>query len=302
MAAMNLSVIAGDSIAIRRYKAAQLAHAHILGRPVVQPSSRAACSCSRWRSQQRCIAAASPATEVSVPSGTDGATRKVTTDQSGPVPTVRIDNENDAFSTIVCISYGDRLGELLDTVAALKNLGLNVRRAKVGVNEETGNFRHKFYITDSATSEKILRSRRLEEIRLTILNNLLLYHPESAEELNWGMSARKADATGATPLGARSHRMVETIIDVDGDEDDQNSTLFIKTLDRPGLLVEIVKVLKDINVNVISAEVNTEGKQVIDTFYITYHGEPLNGSMVQLVTNALQYYLSLNEVESEESY
>lgn len=33
----------------------------------------------------------------------------------------------------------------------MKNLGLNVRRAKVGINEKTGNFRHKFYITDAAT-------------------------------------------------------------------------------------------------------------------------------------------------------
>ncbi len=36
-------------------------------------------------------------------------------------------------------------------VAALKGLGLNVRRAKVGVNEKTGHFRHKFYITDATT-------------------------------------------------------------------------------------------------------------------------------------------------------
>lgn len=47
------------------------------------------------------------------------------------------------------------------------------------------------------------------------------------------------------------------MIKVSGQEDDAFSTLTIKTLDRPGLLVEIVKVLKDINVNVISAEVRT---------------------------------------------
>ena len=40
----------------------------------------------------------------------------------------------------------------------------------------------------------------------------------------------------------------------------------------------------------------------MDTFFVTYHGEPLNTSMVQLVTNALQYYLSLNDVDSVESY
>lgn len=33
-----------------------------------------------------------------------------------PKPSIKIDNEHDPFATIVCIGYGDRLGELLDTV------------------------------------------------------------------------------------------------------------------------------------------------------------------------------------------
>lgn len=53
-------------------------------------------------------------------------------------------------------------------------------------------------------SEKILKSRRLEEIRLTILNNLLLFHPESGQELAWGIRAHKADSSIDVPLGARS--------------------------------------------------------------------------------------------------
>ena len=53
-------------------------------------------------------------------------------------------------------------------------------------------------------SEKITKSRRLEEIRLTILNNLLLFHPESGQELAWGIRARKADNSISSPLGARS--------------------------------------------------------------------------------------------------
>ncbi len=34
-----------------------------------------------------------------------------------PKPSIKIDNEHDPFATIVCIGYGDRLGELLDTVS-----------------------------------------------------------------------------------------------------------------------------------------------------------------------------------------
>jgi UTP:GlnB (protein PII) uridylyltransferase len=243
-------------------------------------------------SRHVCRAAETAEAELPTVSGANGVQPE---DLDIPKPSIKIDNEHDPFATIVCIGYGDRLGELLDTVASLKNLNLNVRRAKIGQSER-GTNRHKFYITDATTSEKILKSRRLEEIRLTILNNLL-FHPESGEELAWGIRARKADSIDVAPLGARSHRVVDTVITIGGTEDDAYSTLFIKTLDRPGLLVEIVKVLKDLNVNVISAEVDTEGRTVVDTFYVTYHGEPLNKSMVQLVTNALQYYLSLNDVE-----
>jgi UTP:GlnB (protein PII) uridylyltransferase len=49
-----------------------------------------------------------------------------------------------------------------------------------------------------------------------------------------------------------------------------------------------VSVLKDINVNVVSAEIDTFGDEARDELFITYHGEPLPGPMVQLVTNALQ--------------
>ena len=41
------------------------------------------------------------------------------------------------------------------------------------------------------------------------------------------------------------------------DEDEGHSELHITTTDRPGLLTDIVNTLKDVSVNVISAEVRT---------------------------------------------
>lgn len=49
-------------------------------------------------------------------------------------------------------------------------------------------------------------------------------------------------------------------------------------------------------------QVDTEGAVAQDDFIVTYHGEPLNPSMVLLVNNTLQYTLQLSEVEREESY
>ena len=80
------------------------------------------------------------------------------------------------------------------------------------------------------------------------------------------------------------------------------SRLIVETADRPGLLVDIVRTLKDLSLNVVSAEIDTIGPQASDTVYLTYRGAALNSSMNELVVNALTYYLSKKEVETDESY
>lgn len=214
-----------------------------------------------------------------------------------PTPIVKIDNISDPFATVVSVEFGDKAGDLLETITALKNLGLNIRRAKLtqkaGIKTE-----NVFYITDADTSEKIVRSARLEDIRMTVINSLMAKFPEVGEVM--GSSSRASDEP--TKALGTVRKVVQTTIDVAEAANGSCSVLKIVTRDRPGLLVDIVRVLKDINLNVVSAEIDTEGSQAKDEFFITYHGEPLNSPMVLLVTNALQYYLSLAEVAKEESY
>lgn len=80
-------------------------------------------------------------------------------------------------------------------ILALKNLKLNIRRAKIrpsdGAKPGEQKQPNKFFITDAITAEKITKSARLEEIRMTILQNLLYYHPDAAEDLGIGPKARK---------------------------------------------------------------------------------------------------------------
>jgi hypothetical protein len=47
-----------------------------------------------------------------------------------PTPVVIIDNQSDAFATVVSIKYGDRLGELLDTVSGIEKEGRRERERK----------------------------------------------------------------------------------------------------------------------------------------------------------------------------
>lgn len=216
------------------------------------------------------------------------------------LPVVKIDNRSDPFATIVTVEFGDRLGELLDTITSLKNLGLNIRRAKL--EGAPGKQSNTFYITDATTSEKITRSAQIEEIRMTVINNLLYYHPESSELLAAGQGFKASTRDSTSPLGPKARSVVQTTIDIKEAPNGSCSVLAITTGDRPGLLVDVVSVLKDINVNVVSAEIDTIGGEARDELFVTYHGEPLSGPMTQLVTNALQYYLSLAEVAREESY
>ena len=57
-------------------------------------------------------------------------------------------------------------------IQGLKNLGLNIRRAKLSPDTK-----NKFYVTDAVTAEKITKSVQLEEIRQVILHNMMSYHP-----------------------------------------------------------------------------------------------------------------------------
>ena len=93
-----------------------------------------------------------------------------------------------------------------------------------------------------------------------------------------------------------------TAVTIQPVQDGRYTQLDISTKDRPGLLTDIVGNLKNLNINVVSAEVDTIGDEARDTFYITYHGEALSSPMETLVVNVLQYHLSLAEMDDDDSY
>lgn len=220
---------------------------------------------------------------------------QVSTGNATITPVVKIDNISDAFATMVTVEFGKQgqTAELLDAVMALKNLGLNIRKAKLTGGSTTANT---FFITDAYTSEKIIRSARLEDIRLTLISSLMEAFPETSSSF----TIKSSSMDEGPKLGGR--KVVQTTIEVNEAKNGSCSVLKITTNDRPGLLVDIVRVLKDINLNVVSAEIDTEGPLAKDEFFVTYHGEPLSSNMVTLTTNALQYYLSLSEIATAESY
>ncbi|XP_011076936.1 ACT domain-containing protein ACR12 isoform X1 [Sesamum indicum] len=209
-----------------------------------------------------------------------------------PMPIVLIDQDSDPDATIVQVSFGDRLGALVDTMKALKDLGLDVLKGTVST--ENSVTQTKFFITRLATGRKVEDPDLLERIRLTIINNLLKYHPESSERLAMG------EAFGIKPPEKKVDVDIATHIHVKEDGP-RRSLLYIETADRPGLLLEMIKIMADVNVNVESAEIDTEGLVARDTFHVSYRGAALNSSLSQVLVNCLRYYLRRPETD-EDSY
>lgn len=199
-----------------------------------------------------------------------------------PTPKVIIDQDSDPDATVVEITFGDRLGALLDTMNALKNLGLNVVKANVYL--DSSGKHNKFSITKAETGRKVEDPELLEAIRLTIINNLLEYHPESSTQLAMGV------AFGMDPPKQKIDVDIATHISIYDDGPDR-SLLYVETADRPGLLVDLVKIVTDINVAVESGEFDTEGLLAKAKFHVSYKGKAIIKPLQQVLANSLRYFL-----------
>lgn len=207
-----------------------------------------------------------------------------------PMPVVLIDQDSDATATVVELSFGDRLGALGDTMRALKELGLDV--AKGNVTTDASVIRTRLFITRSDTGRKVENPDMIETIRLTIIRNLLKYHPESSQRLAMG------ETFGIKAPGKKLDVDVATHITIVPDGP-KKSLLSIETADKPGLLTEMVEIMNDINVMVESAEIDTEGLVAKDKFHVSYHGQALSKSLSEVLTNCLRFHLRRPQSEDD---
>ncbi|KAL6659200.1 hypothetical protein ACP70R_003240 [Stipagrostis hirtigluma subsp. patula] len=207
-----------------------------------------------------------------------------------PIPKVIIDQDSDPDATIVEVTLGDRLGDLLDTMNALKGLGLNVVKASVCL--DAAGKHNKFSITKSSTGRKIDDPELLEAIRLTIINNMIQYHPESSSQLAMGATFGPEAPTEQVDVDIATH------IDI-YDDGPERSLLVLETADRPGLLVDLVKIISGINITVQSGEFDTEGLLAKAKFHVSYRGRPLTKALQQVLGNSLRYFLRRPTTEDD---
>jgi UTP:GlnB (protein PII) uridylyltransferase len=205
-----------------------------------------------------------------------------------PMPIVLIGQDPESEATTVQLSFGDRLGALIDTMRALKDLGLNVTKG-TAITEGSGT-QTTFFITRIDTGRKVEDPDMLERIRLTVITNLLQYHPESSVQLAMG------EAFGIKPPKEKLDVDIATHLHVKKDGP-LRSLLYVETADRPGLILEIIKILADINIDVVSAKIDTEGLIAKDKFHVSYRGAALNTSLSQILLNCLRFYLRRPETD-----
>nr|CAB3480501.1 unnamed protein product [Digitaria exilis] len=227
-------------------------------------SARGAAVPGRWRP----LAPAAPvklrlsSPAVRVPRATSpAAVEDGSNTDTVPIPKIIIDQDSDPDATIVEVTLGDRLGDLLDTMNALKNLRLNVVKASVNL-DSTGKH-NKFAITRAVRIVSILEACKPS----------LVMTCEYCSHIN-----RQVDVDIATHIDIYN----------DGPE---RSLLVVETADRPGLLVDLVKIISDINITVVSGEFETEGLLAKAKFHVNYRGKPLTKALQQILSNSLRYFL-----------
>ncbi|CAL4997706.1 unnamed protein product [Urochloa decumbens] len=255
-------------------------------RPCTGVSARSVAVLGRWRP----LAPAAPAKlrlsspAVRVPRATSpAAVEDGSNTDTDPIPKIIIDQDSDPDATIVEVTLGDRLGDLLDTMNALKNLGLNVNKASVCLDSATGKC-NTFALTKASTGRKIDDPELLEAVRLTIINTMIQYHPESSSQLAMGATFGPEAPAEQVDVDIATH------IDI-YDDGPERSLLVLETADRPGLLIDLVKAISDINVTVHFGEFDTEGLLAKAKFHVSYRGKPLIKALQQVLSNSLRYYL-----------
>ncbi|XP_039141416.1 ACT domain-containing protein DS12, chloroplastic-like isoform X2 [Dioscorea cayenensis subsp. rotundata] len=188
-----------------------------------------------------------------------------------PTPKVIIDQDSDPEATIVEVTFGDRLGPLLDTMGALKNLGLNVVKANV-------------FLDSSGKHNKFAITKGYVAFFLKAICLLCSAYQESSTKLALG------EAFGMEPPVQKVDVDIVTRISI-SDDGPNRSLLLVETADRPGLLVDLVKIITDINITVQSGEFDTEGLLAKAKFHVSYQDKALIKPLQQVLINSLRYFL-----------
>ena len=167
-------------------------------------------------------------------------------------PLILLRKETERGSTEIFIHVEDYAYLFANIVATIDQLNLTIVSAQIltSLNDWTLNT---FFVLDRE-GEAIQDELRLESIHKQL--DLVLVEHETPDSVKH-----------AAP-GRLTHFKFEPVIQFNNDLSDESTSLFIKAIDRPGLLSAIGKCFAENSIRVISANITTLGETAEDSFYI----------------------------------
>ena len=166
---------------------------------------------------------------------------------------IELRREAQRGSTEIFIHVDDYDNIFVNIAISLEKLGLTVVSADI-LSSRQGKTLNTFYVLDK-DGETIGDHARLEHIHTVLMEALT--------------SKRDMDRPNQIPAPRRlRHFEFNPIIEFDNSVSDDYTSLFIKAIDRPGLLSAIGYSFAENNIKVVSANITTLGETAEDSFHI----------------------------------
>lgn len=167
-------------------------------------------------------------------------------------PLILLRRETERGSTEIFIHVNDYNHLFSHIVSTLDQLNLTIVSAQI-LTSLNGWTLNTFFVLDRE-GETIQDEHRLESIRTHL--DLILIERQTPENVQLPAPRRL------------THFEFEPIIQFDNELSEDSTSLFIKAIDRPGLLSAIGKCFAEHDVRVMSANITTLGETAEDSFYI----------------------------------
>jgi len=196
------------------------------------------------------------------PDETDSHTR-LFADPDNEGKSVMVDMLDHAFKggTAVFLFTPQQRFAFASATAALDELGLNIADARI--IPLRNNYSLTTFVVLEQTGENIGDQRRLDQIKRRLIHALMM-----DDETPVAVTRRAPRQVRMFPTA--------TIVNFTPDEANNRTVMELITGDRPGLLSEIGKVLRDTRMTIQTAKILTVGERAEDVFYITDDdGHPL---------------------------
>jgi [protein-PII] uridylyltransferase len=183
------------------------------------------------------------------------------------------------YTELTVCAY-DAYGMFYRTAGAIASKNLNILRAQV-YTSRSGVMLDTFQITDAEGNlydyDEAWTSVR-EELRAVLMNKSSPPEPSP-------YGHRRKPAAGITPA-----------VEFDNDSSESFTIIDITAHDRVGFLYYVTKTLYNLNLDIGSAKIVTEGSRVMDSFYVTnlLRGKITEASRLKKIKDALMAVLNQN--------